>query len=161
MNDERQLFDAFINSYLFSLKYLQNFLSAPAQKYGVSFDQFLIMHEIKQAHDNITLMELSKAHQVSRSAISRQISGLLNANYVAQTTDEQDRRRRILKLTTHGREVEETLLKEGLKRAKSTLKIFGADRLTRTLQFINDFTDEVMAKDENQVAEKKRPQGLI
>ena len=32
MEDERQLFDAFINSYLFSLKYLQDFLSAPAEK---------------------------------------------------------------------------------------------------------------------------------
>lgn len=161
MEDERQLFDAFINSYLFSLKYLQDFLSAPAEKYGVSFDQFLIMHEINQAHDNITLMELSKAHQVSRSAISRQISGLLAANYVAQQTDLDDRRRRILKLTTQGRQVEDTLFKEGLKKAQSTLNVFGADKLDHTLKFINDFTDEIMVKDNDQLFEKNKHKNLI
>lgn len=147
MNDERQVFDAFINSYLFSLKYLQDFLSAPAEKYGVSFDQFLIMHEISEAKDDMTLMELSKAHRVSRSAISRQISGLLDSKYVSQKTDANDRRRRILTLTSRGKQVEDELFKEGLQRAHDSLNIFGADRLSTMLTFINEFTQEVIGKD--------------
>lgn len=147
MNDERQVFDAFINSYLFSLKYLQDFLSAPAEKYGVSFDQFLIMHEISEAKDDMTLMELLKAHRVSRSAISRQISGLLDSKYVSQKTDANDRRRRILTLTSRGKQVEDELFKEGLQRAHDSLNIFGADRLSTMLTFINDFTQEVIGKD--------------
>lgn len=147
MNDERQVFDAFINSYLFSLKYLQDFLSAPAEKYGVSFDQFIIMHEISEAKDDMTLMELSKAHRVSRSAISRQISGLLDSKYVSQKTDANDRRRRILTLTSRGKQVEDELFKEGLQRAHDSLNIFGADRLSTMLTFINDFTQEVIGKD--------------
>lgn len=147
MNDERQVFDAFINSYLFSLKYLQDFLSAPAEKYGVSFDQFIIMHEISEAKDDMTLMELSKAHRVSRSAISRQISGLLDSKYVSQKTDANDRRRRILTLTSRGKQVEDELFKEGLQRAHDSLNIFGADRLSTMLTFINEFTQEVIGKD--------------
>ncbi|WP_010621355.1 helix-turn-helix domain-containing protein [Paucilactobacillus suebicus] len=156
MEDERQVFDAFINSYLFSLKYLQDFLSAPAEKYGVSFDQFLIMHEIKMADGDVTLMELSKAHQVSRSAISRQISGLLDAKYVSQQTDADDRRRRILRLTDEGNQVEEKLFKEGLDRAHNSLNIFGADRISTMLKFINEFTREVMSKDNEKMAQSSK-----
>lgn len=80
---------------------------------------------------------------------------------MAQQTDLDDRRRRILKLTTQGRQVEDTLFKEGLKKAQSTLNVFGADKLAHTLKFINDFTDEIMVKDNDQLFEKNKHKNLI
>ncbi|KIS02657.1 MarR family winged helix-turn-helix transcriptional regulator [Paucilactobacillus wasatchensis] len=147
MDKDKELFDGFIQSYLFSLKYLQDFISAPAAEYGISFDQFLIMREVSDAKNEITLMDVAELHRVSRSAISRQISGLLNNDYVYQRIDPNDRRRKILKLTPEGKKVEAALLEIGLKRARQWKKIFGAKRLDQVLGFIKEFTQEVVTKE--------------
>ncbi|BAP86617.1 MarR family transcriptional regulator [Paucilactobacillus hokkaidonensis JCM 18461] len=147
MDKENELFDAFIKSYLFSLKYLQDFISAPAAEYGISFDQFLILREVEEAKGEITLMDVAEAHRVSRSAISRQISGLLDNDYVFQQIDPHDRRRKILGLTEQGKKVEAKLLEISLKRAREWTKIFGVERLGQVLKFIEEFTQEVVTKE--------------
>jgi len=147
MDKENELFDAFIKSYLFSLKYLQDFISAPAAEYGISFDQFLILREVEEAKGEITLMDVAEAHRVSRSAISRQISGLLDNDYVFQQIDPHDRRRKILGLTEQGKKVEAKLLEIGLERAREWTKIFGVERLGQVLKFIEEFTQEVVTKE--------------
>jgi DNA-binding MarR family transcriptional regulator len=152
MNEEEKLFDTFISSYLYSLKYLQEFISAPAADYGISFDQFLIMHEIWQTTDPITLMDVANLHRVSRSAISRQVGGLLDKKYVIQKTDDKDRRRKILKLTKEGSRIQKLLFDIGLKRAHSWMNVFGIDRLEKVLEFIHEFTQEVAVKEETSIA---------
>lgn len=154
MDEENQLFDAFIKSYLYSLKYLQDFISAPAAEYGISFDQFLIMREVSEAKGETTLMDVAESHRVSRSAISRQISGLLDNNYVVQQIDPHDRRRKILGLTSEGKKVEAKLMEIGLDRARKWIEIFGAAKLGKVLEFIKEFTQEVVTKEPSYFAER-------
>ncbi|MGO2299246.1 MarR family transcriptional regulator [Paucilactobacillus nenjiangensis] len=151
-NEEKKYFDAFIKSYLFSLKYLQDFISAPASEYKISFDQYLIMHEIKESTSDLTLMDIASRHRVSRSAISRQIGSLMDKGFVVQQVDSNDRRRKILQLTTEGDEIEGKLLEAGLDRAHDWIKIFGANRLSDVLQFIDDFSTQVISKEETYFA---------
>ncbi|WP_137596883.1 MarR family winged helix-turn-helix transcriptional regulator [Paucilactobacillus kaifaensis] len=154
MDEENQLFDAFIKSYLYSLKYLQDFISAPAAEYGISFDQFLIMREVSEAKGEITLMNVAESHRVSRSAISRQISGLLGKKYVLQQIDPHDRRRKILELTADGKKVEAKLMEVGLARARKWIEIFGVEKLGKVLEFIKEFTQEVVTKEPSYFAER-------
>ncbi|CUS25534.1 MarR family transcriptional regulator [Paucilactobacillus oligofermentans DSM 15707 = LMG 22743] len=154
MNEEKKYFDAFIKSYLFSLKYLQDFISAPASDYKISFDQYLILHEIKEATGDLTLMEIASRHRVSRSAISRQISSLMDRGFVIQKIDSNDRRRKILQLTAEGNNVEGKLLEAGLERAHDWLKIFGANKLSDVLKFIDDFSTEVISKEETYFSDR-------
>lgn len=155
MNEEEKLFDTFISSYLYSLKYLQEFISAPAAKHGISFDQYLIMHEISQTPKSITLMDVAQLHRVSRSAISRQVSGLLKKGYVIQKTDGDDRRRKILHLTKTGKQVESTLFDAGIQRAHDWINLFGVERLQEILKFIQEFTTEVGVKGDSLATKPK------
>lgn len=72
-----------IDVYLSSLKYLDNFVSEPATKYGLSFEQYLILHTIAE-QDNVSLMDIASERRVTRSAISRQIKVLLQHDYIYQ-----------------------------------------------------------------------------
>ena len=157
MKEEKAYFDAFIKSYLFSLKYLQDFISAPASDYKISFDQYLILHEIKESKQDITLMEIASQHRVSRSAISRQIGGLMEQGLIRQIIDQDDRRRKILELTEYGEEVENNLLEAGLKRAHEWLDIFGAEKLSDVLEFIDEFSTQIIAKEELYYADRVEP----
>lgn len=44
----QELLKEAIDVYLSSLKYLDNFVSEPATKYGLSFEQYLILHTIAE-----------------------------------------------------------------------------------------------------------------
>ena len=80
---EQSLLDAFIDVYMSSLKYLDEFVSEPAKEFHLSFEQYLILREITRNHD-VTLMDIASKRQVTRSAISRQIKVLLKQGYLRQ-----------------------------------------------------------------------------
>ncbi len=94
-----------ISLYMSTLKSLDSFISEPAAKYYLSFEQYLILHDIA-TQKKIMLMDIAEQRQVTRSAISRQIKVLLNHKYVYQRADPNDRRRLFLHLTKEGKRVE-------------------------------------------------------
>ena len=52
-----------------SIKYLDEFISQPASDYHLSFEQYLILHDIARRPD-LTLVDIAANRHVTRSAIS-------------------------------------------------------------------------------------------
>lgn len=115
----KHLLDEYIDVYMTSLKYLDSFISEPAMAFKLSFEQYLIMHTIKESQ-NVTLVDIADSRKVTRSAISRQIKVLLGLEYIYQERDSNDRRRQYLRLTPRGDEIERVISK---KRRNSGSKV--------------------------------------
>lgn len=141
-----QLLDDYIDAYISTLKYLNEVVSEPAAEYGLSFEQYLIMHAIAESYDDITLTDIVEKRKVTRAAISRQIKMLMKKEYVYQETDCHDRRRQILRLTNEGKEVCEVVTNRVTNRWLSWEQAFGADRLQSFLDFVHDFEKVVVSK---------------
>jgi len=138
--ERTQLLDEYIDVYMKSLKYLDSFVSEPGMKYNLSFEQYLIMHDIaKQSH--VTLARIADKRGVTRSAISRQIKVLLKLDYIYQQRDDKDYRRQFLHLTPRGQQIEEILAKAAADRFNGWIDIFGEDRAMDLLQFIRAFSE--------------------
>lgn len=138
--DRSKLLDEYIDVYMKSLKYLDSFVSEPAMKYNLSFEQYLIMHDIAQ-QAQVTLARIADKRGVTRSAISRQIKVLLKLNYIFQQRDEKDHRRQFLRLTPLGSKIEAVLAQAAEDRFSGWVDIFGEDRAKDLLQFIREFSE--------------------
>ncbi|WP_034529475.1 MarR family winged helix-turn-helix transcriptional regulator [Secundilactobacillus oryzae] len=137
--DQEKLLDSFIEAYMQSIKYLDEFISEPAADYHLSFEQYMILHDIARKRD-LTLVEIANNRHVTRSAISRQIKVLLSQNYIIQVTDESDRRRLYLRLTDAGEEVERIVSERNQARFQGWIDHYGEERAKDILEFIQDFS---------------------
>jgi len=142
---EQPLLDAFIDVYMNSLKYLDEFVSEPAKEFHLSFEQYLILHEITQ-HEHVTLMDIASQRQVTRSAISRQIKVLLRQGYLRQQPDENDRRRLYLLATPAGLEAQRVIHQRISRRFQGWVDVYGEDRAREILNFIRDFSQVTRMK---------------
>ncbi|MDT6980159.1 MarR family transcriptional regulator [Levilactobacillus zymae] len=142
---EQPLLDAFIDVYMSSLKYLDEFISEPAKAFHLSFEQYLILREITR-HQNVTLMDIASQRQVTRSAISRQIRVLLRQGYLRQQPDENDRRRLYLLATPAGEQAERLIRQRIDQRFQGWLDMYGEDRAQEILSFIRDFSQVTRLK---------------
>ncbi|GEA99582.1 MarR family transcriptional regulator [Levilactobacillus brevis] len=145
VEQEQPLLDAFIDVYMSSLKYLDEFISEPAQTFHLSFEQYLILREITQ-NDQVTLMDIASKRQVTRSAISRQIKVLLKAGYLQQQPDENDRRRLYLLVTPTGAKAERAIRQRINQRFQGWLDVYGDQRAHEILDFIRDFSQVTQMK---------------
>lgn len=152
---EQPLLDAFIDVYMSSLKYLDEFISEPAKAFHLSFEQYLILREITQ-HQNVTLMDIAAQRQVTRSAISRQIRVLLRQGYLRQQPDENDRRRLYLLATPAGEQAERLIRQRINQRFQGWLDRYGEARAQELLNFIRDFSQMTHRKKQD---EKPRHKG--
>ena len=145
VEQEQPLLDAFIDVYMSSLKYLDEFISEPAQAFHLSFEQYRILREITQ-NDQVTLMDIASKRQVTRSAISRQIKVLLKAGYLQQQPDENDRRRLYLLVTPTGAKAERAIRQRINQRFQGWLDVYGDQRAHEILDFIRDFSQVTQMK---------------
>lgn len=129
--------------YLSSLKYLDNFVSEPATKYGLSFEQYLILHTIAD-REHVSLMDIASERKVTRSAISRQIKVLLQHDYIYQKPAESDRRRLYLHLTKSGEQVESKVTELTTARFDEWITHYGEDKVREILDFVKDFSSQEM-----------------
>ncbi len=142
-NTHEELLQEAIGVYLSSLKYLDNFISEPATKYGLSFEQYLILHTIAD-REHVSLMDIASERNVTRSAISRQIKVLLQHDYIYQKPAESDRRRLYLHLTKNGEQVESKVYELTTGRFDEWVNRYGEDQIKKILDFIKDFADNEM-----------------
>ncbi|KRK37535.1 MarR family winged helix-turn-helix transcriptional regulator [Levilactobacillus parabrevis] len=142
---EQSLLDAFIDVYMSSLKYLDEFVSEPAKEFHLSFEQYLILREITRNHD-VTLMDIASKRQVTRSAISRQIKVLLKQGYLRQQPDENDRRRLYLIATDAGKRAERVIRQRINQRFQGWVDVYGNERAHDILTFIQDFSQVTRMK---------------
>ncbi|WP_203641676.1 MarR family winged helix-turn-helix transcriptional regulator [Levilactobacillus andaensis] len=136
---EESLLDAFIDVYMSSLKYLDEFVSEPAKEFHLSFEQYLILRDITQNKD-VTLMDIASKRQVTRSAISRQIKVLLKQGYLRQQPDENDRRRLYLLATPAGAKAERVIRQRINSRFQGWVDVYGDDQAHEILNFIREFS---------------------
>lgn len=151
---QSQLLDEYIDVYIKSLKYLDSFVSEPASRYKLSFEQYLIMHNIANKQ-NVTLAQIADSRGVTRSAISRQIKVLLKLDYIYQQRDESDHRRQYLHLTPRGRQIEEILAKTATERFAGWIDIFGEEKAESLLVFIREFSEAARLENNGKANEKK------
>ncbi|NLR31036.1 MarR family winged helix-turn-helix transcriptional regulator [Levilactobacillus tujiorum] len=142
---EQSLLDAFIDVYMSSLKYLDEFVSEPAKEFHLSFEQYLILRDVTRNHD-VTLMDIASKRQVTRSAISRQIKVLLKQGYLRQQPDENDRRRLYLLATDAGKRAERVIRQRINQRFQGWVDVYGNDRARDILEFIQDFSQVTRMK---------------
>lgn len=138
-----ELLQEAINVYLSSLKYLDNFVSEPATKYGLSFEQYLILHTIAD-REHVSLMDIASERKVTRSAISRQIKVLLQHDYIYQKPAKSDRRRLYLHLTKSGEQVESKVTELTTARFDEWITHYGEDKVREILDFVKDFSSQEM-----------------
>lgn len=70
----------------------------------LSLDEYIILIRI-HLHSDDTQQKLADHLQKDKSIILRQINGLLDKNYLIRTVDKEDKRKKILILTTEGKEI--------------------------------------------------------
>jgi len=145
VEQEQPLLDAFIDVYMNSLKYLDEFVSEPAKEFHLSFEQYLILRDVTR-NEHVTLMDIASKRQVTRSAISRQIKVLLKQGYLQQRPDENDRRRLYLLTTPEGTKAERVIRQRINKRFQGWVDVYGNDRARQILQFIQDFSQVTRMK---------------
>lgn len=143
-----ELLNKAIDLYMSTLKSLDSFISEPAVKYHLSFEQYLILHDVA-TQKKVMLMDIAARREVTRSAISRQIKVLLKHKYVYQRADPHDRRRLFLHLTEAGRTVESEISKNVIGRFSGWVDVFGEDKAQEILDFIEDFNRKIVQKENN------------
>lgn len=127
-----------IDVYIHFLKYLDEFVSRPAAEFQISFEQYLILHDVSRQQD-LTLMTIAEDRKVTRSAISRQIRSLLNKNLILQSPDPHDRRKMNLSLTQKGQAAEQQITARVTKRFSTWIGEFGEEQAKQVIDFIREF----------------------
>ncbi|MED7618697.1 UNVERIFIED_CONTAM: MarR family transcriptional regulator, partial [Bifidobacterium breve] len=110
----------------------------------LTFDAFLIMHEIGQSPQPLLLMEIAHQHHVSRSAISRQIGVLLKHRYIEQQANATDRRQKGLSLTATGRHLDQQLMATMHKTVHQWTTQLGPQRVKTLLGIFTDFNEQII-----------------
>lgn len=126
-------FMEFAGLYRWLINNLSECMSKESQKYGLSFDQFLVMHEIQNANNETTNSALADKMQVSRSAISRQCRSLRKMAFIAEQSDENDQRIRRVHLTDKGMQVYRHLLFYYLDLYNDLKEEIGEDKVEATI----------------------------
>lgn len=144
MNDTPKMLDDFLKYYSTVLRYMDDYISEPIKQFHLTFDAFLIMHEIGSSRQPLLLMDIAENHHVSRSAISRQISVLLKYDYIYQVANPADRRQKSLLLTTKGQDIDQQLIAAIQNVFDSWIKQLGGNRVEGMLDFFSDFTTQVI-----------------
>lgn len=137
-------FDTFLSNYANVARYLNAQLNTLLTTQHLTFDAFLIMHEIGQSPQPLLLMEIAHHHHVSRSAISRQISTLLSHHYIYQQANANDRRQKGLSLTAAGRQLDQQLIATMQHTAHQWTTQLGPQRVTALLNFLADFNSQII-----------------
>lgn len=101
---EAELKKQFEELYMTMLKYMEDFVSLPTQRYHLSFEAFKVLELIGHGKE-VTLMTLAEDMGVSKSAIARHVGTLLTEDYVIQKESPRDRRVKFITLTARGNRV--------------------------------------------------------
>ncbi|AMV60857.1 Transcriptional regulator, MarR family [Pediococcus damnosus] len=141
--NNEELFEGSVEIYMSTLKFLEQVLSEPTKQYHISFEQFLILRNVRY-HDDVTQMGIAEQRKVTRSAIARQIKSLLQLEYISQTPEPKDQRKLYLRLTDRGAEVEDQIDQEVHKVFEGWVAKMGEDKVTELLKLLQEFGSKIM-----------------
>lgn len=140
---EDELLNQAIDIYMSSLKGLEHFVSQPAARYSLSFEQYLILQEVVRS-PGIKLMDIAEKRRVTRSAVSRQLRVLIRNDYIKQEPDQADRRKVSLAATPAGRAVAIKIERRISERFAKWVAVFGEERGRLLLQLLDEFNHQVI-----------------
>ena len=140
---EDELLNQAIDIYMSSLKGLEHFVSQPAARYSLSFEQYLILQEVVRS-PGIKLMDIAEKRRVTRSAISRQLRVLIRNDYIKQEPDQADRRKVSLAATPAGRAVAIKIERRISERFVKWVAVFGEERGRLLLQLLDESNHQVI-----------------
>ena len=138
-----ELLNQAIDIYMSSLKGLEHFVSQPAARYALSFEQYLILQEVVKS-PGIKLMDIAAKRQVTRSAVSRQLRVLIKNDYIKQEPDQADRRKVSLVATPAGRAVAQKIEQRISDRFAKWVAVFGEERGRQLLQLWDEFNHQII-----------------
>ena len=140
---EDELLNQAIDIYMSSLKGLEHFVSQPAARYSLSFEQYLILQEVVRS-PGIKLMDIAEKRRVTRSAVSRQLRVLIRNDYIKQEPDQADRRKVSLAATPVGRAVAIKIERRISESFAKWVAVFGEERGRLLLQLLDEFNHQVI-----------------
>ncbi|CAM2832227.1 MULTISPECIES: MarR family transcriptional regulator [Dellaglioa] len=138
-----KLMEDYIDMYLGTFKYVEGFISQPTSEYNLSFEQFLILKDIQNT-ENISMVDIAKKRNVSRSAIARQLNVLKQLQYIYQEQDTIDRRRINLRLSDQGAKVERVVTESIKKRFDTWVDVLGEGKVVDLLGLMREFGQKIM-----------------
>lgn len=143
-----ELLNQAIDIYMSSLKGLEHFVSQPAARYSLSFEQYLVLQEVVKS-PGIKLMDIAAKRQVTRSAVSRQLQVLIKNDYIKQEPDQADRRKVSLVATPAGQTVAVKIKQRISERFAKWVAVFGEERGRLLLQLWDEFNHQVIQPENN------------
>jgi len=119
MNTEKPL--TYLLGQTFNLMRLKLKESFRENNMDLSMEQYVMLNLISHK-DNLTQQDLSNHFQKDKSLILRHVNTLIEESYVDRETDKDDKRKKILILTSKGQEVLELLRKVAQKVSEDLLE---------------------------------------
>lgn len=131
--------EEFQRSYLFQRKFLRTYANSPKKKYGITFDEYLIIHDISTAINGLSSVELANRHQVSKPAMTRLLNGLIDKKMISFDSSDRDQRRKIWSVTELGSSAETDITKNELANVQEWIEQVGLSRIQQFFSFLDEF----------------------
>jgi DNA-binding MarR family transcriptional regulator len=144
--EDKNLLQEYIDAYTHTLKRINSLISEPMKEFGISFDQYLILKDIIFLKD-LTLVEIAKKYDVTKSASRKHVSHLVKLDYITQFPFEEDRRKLLLKATDKGIEIEKICRDRIEKRFDEWMTLLGDQPVAEFLSFIKKFNESIVLMD--------------
>ncbi len=132
----------FQRAYLFQRKFIRAYANAPKAKYGITFDEYLIIHDIVIVNNNMTSSDLAERHQVSKPAMTRLLKQLVAKQLIVETVGD-DKRQKIWRLTSKGREIDQAVTTDERVNVKMWRERVGTRRIQEFFSFLDEFQDAI------------------
>ncbi|ANZ60757.1 hypothetical protein AYR62_14255 [Secundilactobacillus paracollinoides] len=132
----------FQRAYLFQRKFIRAYANAPKAKYDITFDEYLIMHDIAMATTDMASSDLAERHQVSKPAMTRLLKGLVAKQLIIET-EGTDKRQKIWQLTPKGQEVDRAVTADERVNVKTWQDRVGTRRIQEFFSFLDEFQDAI------------------
>ncbi|HAT54517.1 MAG TPA: hypothetical protein DCW31_04640 [Lactobacillus sp.] len=135
--------EEFQRAYLFQRKFLRTYANAPKKKYGITFDEYLIIHDIKTTATNLSSIDLANRHQVSKPAMTRLLNGLQEKGLIEFVVSKHDQRRKNWALTPKGQEIETNITSHELENVDKWIGQVGLSRIQGFFSFLDEFQSAI------------------
>ena len=123
-----------------------------AKKHGLSSNGVLVLYSLYEAKDNCTQKSISQNWSIPKQTINTILKDFSSNNYIELSTDETDKRNKLIKLTREGKIYAGEIIEALHKRELFAINHMGVDNVTRmnndTELFINLFRNGYSTENE-------------
>ncbi|HAT54406.1 MAG TPA: MarR family transcriptional regulator [Lactobacillus sp.] len=116
--------------YLASFRSIEKTLTHVANTFGMGWSALSILYQISNG-TNLSTSDLTHTNNISKGAISLQLTELLNRNLIKIREDDHDRRRHILELTKRGQSLANRVRVQAGEIAQSVVNNMSLDEMQR------------------------------